>query len=115
MDQILQLNDKLMGLPGGVLVFIVCIGTGYAVKLTERVHNSAIPIVVMLTGVILFALISPEKTDDAPIRIWLVKNICVGWIIGFAAWMSHKLILKRVEEKLGLFSEPETKTKDEPK
>jgi hypothetical protein len=106
MDQLLQLNDKLMGLPAGVLVFGACIALGYAIKMTERIHNTAIPLVVMLAGVVLFALMAPTKLETEVLRIWLVKNVCVGWIIGFGAWMAHKLVLKKIEDKLGMFSDP---------
>lgn len=103
MEKLIEYNERLMGLPAGVIIFFACLAAGYGIKSSRRISNDWIPTVVMLTGTVLFMLVAPSKDPDIPYRIWLTKNAVFGFIIGFSSWMSHKLIIKRIENKLGLF------------
>ena len=103
MDKLIAFNDQLAGAPIGVLIFFMCIGLGYAIKSSHRIPNNIIPTCVIVLAIALFMLGAPGQDAGVPMRVWLVRNFCIGTVIGFAAWMSHKFILKRIEKKFGLF------------
>lgn len=103
METLVEYNDKLLGLPAGGIVYLACLCVGYAVKISHKISNDWIPTWVMIFGIILFMAMAPTRNHDVELRIWLTKNASVGLIIGLAAWLTHKLFLKRVEKWLGLF------------
>ena len=105
-EKLIELNDKLAGAPVGVLVFFVSISIGYAVKATKRIPNNIIPTCVIAAAAVLFMLGAPGAEAGTPLRVWLVCNFCVGTVVGLAAWLAHRVVLKRVEKRLGLFAKP---------
>jgi len=97
-------NDALMGAPVGVLVLIVCIALGYALKLLPFVDNKWIPGAVLLAGMACFPLLS-ERPPGELLRVWLTKMIVLGLVAACAAWFIHNQFLKRIEQKLGWFQQ----------
>ena len=93
--------NQLYGLPAIALVFLSCIVLGYVLKLVKGFPNDGIPLAVILWGAILLPLLTEYKPGG--LRIWLLKNILVGVIAGFIAWLFHNKILAKIEDKLGLF------------
>lgn len=110
MEELVDLNDKLVGLPAGAIVFLVCIAFGYAVKMSKRISNDWMPTVVIMVGTALFMALAPTRNFDVSLRIWLTRNFCVGFIIGFVAYMAHKFILKKLEDKFGGMEDPKDKS-----
>lgn len=108
--------NKLYGLPAIALVALSCIVVGYILRCIKRFPNDGIPIAVILWG----AAFLPLLSDYTPgkFRIWLVRNVFVGLITGFVAWLFHNKILSKIEDKLGLFNnstvDPTTATTDKP-
>jgi hypothetical protein len=100
MDQIIEWNNKLLNAPAGVIVGLVCIALGYVGKMTKPFPNRFIPAAVMACGSILFTLLTWQKGIDVPT---VTRNACIGFFIGFVSWLVHRLIIKRFEQKLGLF------------
>lgn len=99
--KLVEWNDKLMGLPSGVLVFLGCIAVGYLLRSIKRFPNDGIPLTVVLIGCILFMLVAPDQIGVTR-RIWLTKNFLFGLIIGLSSWMIHKIVLSKVEDRLEL-------------
>ncbi len=98
LDVIVQWDKSLNGAPSGILVFLLCIAVGYVWKVVKVLPNRFIPLVVMLTGSALHAgLTYSEKQTVAD---W-IRAAVVGFIIGFLAWLFHRLLLKKLEDKLG--------------
>lgn len=111
LEQITDTLQKLYGLPAGTLVLFSCIVIGYVLKLFKKFPNDGIPIAVILWGGVLYPLIA-DSDNDLTLRVWLVRNLIIGLVIGFAAWLLHNKILSKLEEKLGLFGEKTTTTPD---
>lgn len=103
-QKLIEWNDQLMGAPVGVLIFIACIVLGYVLKIMEFFPNKRIPAAVVVFAVVLFMCAAPERKELA-MRIWLVKNFCIGMAIGLLAWLAHAQVLKRIEEKMGWFDD----------
>jgi RsiW-degrading membrane proteinase PrsW (M82 family) len=99
MDELVKLNEQLMGAPSGILLAAFAIALGYVLKFSQF-PNNRIPLVVVVVCTIGFMLIAPDPGEIKP-RIWLVRNFIIGFIIGFVAWTFHAQILRRfVDPKL---------------
>ena len=95
--------NAFYGAPGYVLVAAVCVVIGYILRLNKTFPNAKIPIVCVLAGAILNPLCDAVgDTGKEAFRIWIVRNVLIGVVVGFCAWMFHNLILKRIEEKIPL-------------
>lgn len=103
LEQIVTVLSKLYGLPGYALVFLFCIVAGYVVKALPNIPNNVIPWMLVGIGPVLNMLIADTRADDFPIRIWIVKNFVIGFLISGAALWFHRKYLKPMEERLGLF------------
>jgi len=98
-DTLVRWNESLIGAPAGLLIFILCIACGYVWKMVRVLPNRFIPLVVMLTGALLYPLLMWTK-EGPPVPV-IVRNSILGFIVGFAAWLFHRLLLKRIEDKFG--------------
>lgn len=98
LNQVSEALATLYGLPSIVLVFILCLGLGYFLKTQRWCPNDKIPLIVIAFGVGFLPLISDWRSSPLPLRIWLVRNVVVGFIVGLAAWLTHNKILKRFED-----------------
>jgi hypothetical protein len=97
-NTMVQWNDNLAGAPAGLLVFCVCIAAGYVWKVIRVLPNRFIPLIVMLTGAVIHPSLTYVSGQAGPV---LLRWSVVGFIIGFAAWVFHRLVLKKIEDKLG--------------
>src|SRR5512138_1274530 len=97
-DQAVDLLQKLEGAPAILLIALLCLSAGYALRFWKKFPNDAIPVVVMLLGAT-YALIA-DANNDTPLRVWMVRNVVVGLIIGFLTWVAHKTVLKKIELKV---------------
>jgi len=100
MQTLIDWNEKLIGAPSGVLVFLLCIAVGYSWKAIRVLPNRFIPVLVMFAGAVAFPLLNWQHGDG---HQSFVRHSALGFIIGFVAWLAHNQVIKRIEEKLGLF------------
>ena len=105
LEQIVTVLGKLYGVPGYALVFLTCVVAGYVIKVLPHVPNNVIPWLLVTIGPVLNMLIADTRADNFPIRIWIVKNFVVGFLISGGAMWFHRKFLKPMEEKFGLFEE----------
>lgn len=99
-DNTVAMLNKLEGLPAVALVFFFCLALGYVIRSIKSVDNSAIPLIVTFGGSLLMGLIANSRPTDTPLRVWVVRNILVGGIIGVASVLAHKFFLKKIEDWL---------------
>ncbi len=105
--------QKLEGAPAIILVALSAIVLGYVLKRFKTFPNDAIPIVVILWGGVVYPLIA-DANNDLTLRVWLVRNVTIGLITGFVAWIFHNKILKRYLDRFIVKDEtPEVKPPDQ--
>lgn len=100
LNSLLLWLDKIQGLSAVALVFFSCIVVGYVFRFIKSFPNNGIPVVVILWGALLMMFIADPRAASMPARVWTARNISVGLIIGTVAWISHKIILSRLEDFL---------------
>lgn len=96
--------QKLEGAPAIVLVALCGIVLGYVLKRFKRFPNDGIPVAVILFGGVLYPLIA-DANNDLTLRVWLVRNVIIGLIINFVAWIFHNKLLKRFLDPLIIASD----------
>jgi hypothetical protein len=104
LDQIVSALNVLYGLPSHILVGLSCIGLGYTLRFFKRFPNDGIPLACVFWGM-LFNPMMAERTPGSPLRIWLVRHILIGLIIGLTAWVLHKKVLKKIEANIPVLGE----------
>lgn len=92
--------SALYGLPGHFLVGLTCILFGYTLRCIRQFPNDAIPLVCILWGMLFHPLVAESPAPDASMRLWLVRNILIGLVIGAGAWVLHRYVIKTFEEKI---------------
>lgn len=90
LDQLLKINDQLLGLPALPLVFIGCIAAGLLLKAVPVYPNNWIPSGVFATGILFNLLVTP-LTDVAN----SVRALILGLIAGGGAWIAHRKVISK--------------------
>lgn len=106
LQQVLQINDQLLGLPALPLVFVGCLAVGYMSKAIPFLDNRWIPAVVL--GFAVLAYLGMTPLSDAPS---VFRAVVLGVIAGAAAWLVHNKFLSRWEKPAG---GQEAKEKEKP-
>lgn len=99
LDQGATLLNKLDGLPAAMLVLLSCLVVGYCLRFWKKFPNEGIPVAVILWGGAFNPLLA-DLNSQMGWRIWFVKNLLVGLVIGFLAWLVHNLVLAKLEDWL---------------
>lgn len=100
LNQLVAWNNKLLGLPSGVLTLIVVFGFNSMLYYAEFFPNRKIPVFSVVVSAALYFMMSWKVGAIAfPTPIWQTKNFVIGCIIGIAAWVfslrwGEKLFLK---------------------
>jgi len=89
--------DQLASAPSLLLVLLSCLIIGWVLKALPKFPNAAIPMVVVLAGVILVMLVQPERPATLSVRVFRTRGAMIGLIIGFASWALHYYVLYRLE------------------
>ena len=101
-EEILSYLDKIQGMSAVGLVFLISLVIGYVWRLVpwKPFPNESIPVIVVFAGAFNMSLIADSRPGDVPFRVWFMRNVLVGAIIGFVAWLSHNFLIKRLEDWL---------------
>lgn len=98
-ETIIDALNKIEGAPAIALVLLSCLAVGYALRFIRRFPNDGIPVAVILWGAAFMPLLSDFRTSGIQsLRVWIIRNLVVGLIVGFVAWLVHNLILSKVED-----------------
>lgn len=99
LDHITDLLGPLYNLPSGTLVALTCLIFGYVLRYFRSFPNNAIPLAVILWGAVWFPVLC-SFDGKTPIRVWIIRNVFIGLVIGFISWMLHNKFLSKVEDWL---------------
>jgi len=96
LDQVLKVNDALLGIPALPLVFLGCIVLGYMLKAVPFVRNRWIPACSFVFGILCNLGITPlQNLADG------IRAVILGMVSAGAAWFAHQKWLKTlIDEKL---------------
>ena len=102
LDSLLAWLNKIQGWPAVALVFASCIVIGYAWKFlpVKWFADESTPVIVILWGAFAQSMLADARPDGGSLRLWIVRNVLVGLVIGFFAWMLHNIVLKKIEDFL---------------
>lgn len=91
---------KIQSWPSVGLVFALCIIAGYGWKCLKLswFPNEAIPPMVFVNGALAQLILGGPPPEGVPWYVWHTRQFIVGLIIGFVAWLSHNLVIKRLED-----------------
>lgn len=96
LNDVLKINDTLMGLPALPLVALGCVAFGYFLKAIPVYRNRWIPTGVFAFGVVLNLLITPVQNVQDGARV-----LILGLVAGGLAWVAHrKLLSKWIDDRL---------------
>lgn len=101
MQELLNILNSFLSFLGPIgLTLILCLGTGYIIRLTP-IHNKWIPFLQPLIGAVIGGVILPliAPTDLVPETYQkpTIVLIIYGFIIGMISSILHKFIIKRIE------------------
>lgn len=94
---LVEWDARLAGAPGGVLVFLACLAVGYLLRIVRPFPNRFIPLSVTIAGAIAYSLVTWVSGQAGP--VW-VRACLIGLVIGFVAWLCHRLLIKHLENFL---------------
>ena len=102
LDNLLSQLEKIQGWPAVALVFASCIVVGYLWKFLpfKWCASAATPAFVILWGAFAQSMLADGRPAGASLRLWIWRNLLVGLVIGFAAWLTHNLVISRIEDLL---------------
>ena len=86
--------EYLMSAGPAVVTVVACIGLGYILKALPF-PNKYIPPVVWLTGGVLFPILAPAGSAPSTVRNPTLLFVIVGMVMGFAAWVIHRVVLRK--------------------
>lgn len=96
LEQVLRLNEQLLGLPALPLVFVGCLAVGYMSKAIPFFDNRWIPAVVLGFAVLAYLGMTPLADIQS-----VCRALVLGVIAGAAAWLVHNKFLSRWEKPSG--------------
>lgn len=100
LNDLLQWLDKIQGLSAGALVLFSAIVVGYALRFIKAFPNQGIPVVVILWSAVAMLIIADPRATTMPARVWTMRNLLAGLILGLVAWLLHNIVLSRFEDWL---------------
>jgi uncharacterized membrane protein YsdA (DUF1294 family) len=99
MSDILKWVTDLYGLPASVLVGLSSIVFGYMLRAAKWFKNDNIPLACSAWCMFFTVMLGDYTRGGEAVWRQAGKQMLVGMIVGFGAWMAHGLVLKRIEEK----------------
>lgn len=99
LQHVIDMLQKLNGAPALLLVGLVCIITGYALKWVKKFPNEGIPLAVIFMGGVVYPFVA-DANNDIPLRVWIIRNAMIGLVVGFVAWLVHNKFISKIEDRI---------------
>lgn len=94
LEHALKWNEKLVGLPSGVLILIACAGLAILLRWLKFFPNRFIPLVVVGLSIASFMLTAPADATTA-LRIWIGRSFLIGLVIGIVACIIQRFVVRK--------------------
>lgn len=101
-----EIYEKLAGAPGCILLVLLLIALGFALRAWPSLHNNTIPAILMIAGIGGFFILAPDRVVDPhlpgylSLRLWIGRTAAMGGISGVVAWVLYRMVVRRLEKKL---------------
>lgn len=86
--------------PSWAIAAALVLAFGYCLRAWVAFPNQAIPLVCLLMGGIFTELLAPGAPQSFDAHRWRALNFAIGAVVGLLAWLLHKYVLKKIEDKL---------------
>jgi hypothetical protein len=86
-----------------IQVVILCLLSGYIVRMLPFIPNRLIVLVTTLIGGIVLPYLTPRGAVSPDVPHPMFSLVIIGLAMGFSVWLFHKLIGKRIEDKFPSF------------
>jgi hypothetical protein len=106
MKEVTEIVSSLYTAPAYILVGLSAIVFGYLLRPIKRFPNDGIPVACVLWSIGFTLATMPQCPTGVGRISWRATNIMIGIIVGFGAWVFHKQILSRIEDKIPWFNKP---------
>jgi len=98
MEYINDVVKQIVTLGPAALTVACCIAIGYVIRMLP-ISNRSIPAICPVVGAILYSAVAKTGDVNPDIHNPVVAQAMIGFILGFVAWMGHKALLSKLEEK----------------
>jgi peptidoglycan/LPS O-acetylase OafA/YrhL len=97
-DQVFTGLNHLHNLSAEVLIFIVCVAFGFGLRKWTKLKLRMSAAAVVTVGAVLNAVMAEGKAiSSMPPRIWLMRSLLIGVIVGCVAFIADAVILSRLK------------------
>lgn len=98
--QIQEAVNQFWGLPAYAITLIACILWGLCMKANPKADNAKIPARLMWIGAGVMLGCADYRGSTLDINVFILKNVVLGWIIGFFAPKIHERYIKPWETSI---------------
>jgi hypothetical protein len=91
--------DMLNRWPNWLILACCCLILGYVLSKIESCPPQSIPAFVVLLGAFGNAVLAGGAPDERGFISWTARNLFIGAIIGFLAWIGHNRLLRMLADK----------------
>jgi hypothetical protein len=97
-DQVFTGLNHLHNMSGEVLIFIVCVALGFALRKWTELKLRVTASAVVAAGAVLNVVMAEGKgSATMPFRIWAMRSLLIGVIIGCVAFLADTVIVSRLK------------------
>ena len=101
--------------PSSVLVVVALMFVGWAIKRDEFLSSKTIPSVLMGLGALLYIFVGHPGSVNPEQRHPEIILALYGMILGVIAWITHGLVWRQIEKRLGSALGDDTEIISKPK
>lgn len=100
MDYLNDAANQLLALGPEALLGLVCIAICYGLKVWRWFPKRLLPLACLCLGAVFYPLITSPGQAPPDIRYPIIREVMLGGLIGFIAWIVHNKLLKKIEERI---------------
>lgn len=115
MEIISDFIKQMESWPSSVLVVVALMFVGWAIKRDEFLPSKTIPSILMGLGSLIYVFVGHTGSISPEQRHPEIILALYGMILGVVAWITHGLVWKQIEKRLGSALNDDTEIISKPK